>query len=345
MYPYRVFLSYSHKDRELAKKMARHLEGIGCCAVWDEKVRPGDRFSETLRHGIAHAHVFLPILTANAVKRPWVHQETGYAMGLEVPVLPVAIGRIPGEMIRELHALTVRPDLRDLKPEVLAAAVEHLLGCARPESEATFRCAALPEMRAELLACYTREALEHGASGPLRQSGALTSFNLPNRPVHHEAWRLRDAPLRRGELLYKLLRDERQVLETYARKNGCDLIIDPSVPMGPYRPRARRLRLATLLEFLRDDSVANLRIAVRRRKLPGNLTIVGDWFAAESITPRPGKGYFQTIFTWHAPSVLETLRRFDEELQSALDDMGVPEDSAREAAIDAVKRELARIKA
>ena len=165
-------------------------------------------------------------------------------------------------------ALTVRPDLRDLKPEVLAAAVEHLLGCARPESEATFRCAALPEMRAELLACYTREALEHGASGPLRQSGALTSFNLPNRPVHHEAWRLRDAPLRRGELLYKLLRDERQVLEMYARKNGCDLIIDPSVPMGPYRPRARRLRLATLLEFLRDDSVANLSNCRARRSCP-----------------------------------------------------------------------------
>jgi hypothetical protein len=41
-----------------------------------------------------------------------------------------------------------------------------------------FGCAALPEMRAELLGRYTREALvpENGAFGPMRQSGALTSF-------------------------------------------------------------------------------------------------------------------------------------------------------------------------
>lgn len=344
VHPYRIFVCYSHEDHDLVKKMVVHLEGIGFRPVWDKNIKAGQRFSDVIKRGIAHAHVFMPLLTRSSVKRPWVHQETGYAMGLEVPVLPVAVGRVPGEMIQQLHALTIREDLQDLKPDVLVDAVEDLLACERPGSEVTFRCAALPEQRADLLGRYTREALTEGAHGRLRQSGALTSFNLPVESPNHEIWRLRDEPVHRGDLLHNFLYEEREALEAYARKHGCDLIIDPSAPLPGYSATARRIRLRTLLEFLEDTKVKDVRVAIRQRTGAGNLTVVGDWFSAESIAPRPGKGYYQTIFTWHAPSVLATLRKFDHEFNMLLEKAGLTDDSSGGAAISAVKQAIDEIK-
>ena len=345
MHRYRVFVSYSREDQALARKLVDHLECIGFHPIWDENLRPGDRFSDVIKAGIAHAHVFLPILTEKSVGRPWVHQETGYAMGLEVPVLPVTVELEPGEMIQDLHAMKVASDLGDLRPDVLVKDIERLLARKRPESESTFRCAASPEMRAECLGDYTREAMENDADGPLRQSGAFTSFNLPLRPPDDEIWKLRDAPVKRSAVLYEFLYEERQAFEAYARKQGCDLIICPSMPLGEYGPAAHKLRLETLLKFLEDTTVKNVRVAVREHPVGSSLTIVGDWFVAESFSPRPGKGYFHTNFTWHAPTVLARLRKFDRDFAIRIQEAEAGGRSSREVAIDCIKAAIASIQA
>lgn len=345
MYPYRVFVSYSSEDRPLAKKLVAHLENINLHPVWDANIKHGERFSDIIKHGIAHAHVFMPILTKKSAKRPWVHQETGYAMGLDVPILPIAVGRLPGEMLQDLHAMTVKPDFSDLAGDTLGRDIENLLTGDRRESEATFRAAPLPEMRAEFLARYAREALAHEAHGPLRQAGALSSFCLPREPADDEIWRERDglvAP--RSELLYGYLREERLALEDYVKKNGCALVIYPGIQLTRNGPKARRVRLSTLLDFLTDETIKNVRVAVRKRMTAGNLTIAGDWFSAESATPRAGKGYHQTFFTWHAPTVIEKVRKFDRDFELLLKKQGVTADSSREAAIEAVQTESAAIK-
>jgi len=341
---YRIFVSYSRDDKELAAALVGHLEEMGFRAVWDRNLRPGDRFSEKIKHGIAHAHVFLPILTDHSATRPWVHQETGYAMGLEVPVLPVSVGIDPGEMTQGLEAMKVEADLSDLRPEAIVRGVEALLVCERPESLATFRCAALPEERAELLGRYTREALgEEGGSGPLRQSGALTSFCLPAEPPPHEVWSRRDDPIQRGDLLHECLHEERLAFEDYAREHGCDLVIDPYLPLPPYSPLAVRTRLETLLAFLEDNTVESVRVVVRSRAASGSLTIVGDWFSAESVAPRPGKGYYQSNFTWHAPTVLRKLRKFDRDFSLLLQRTGTTEEDSRSAATAAVRQAIERV--
>jgi hypothetical protein len=60
--------------------------------MWDEYFAFGHGFHDQIRNFVAHAHVFLPVLTATSDQRKWVHQEIGYAMTLNVPVLPVAVG-------------------------------------------------------------------------------------------------------------------------------------------------------------------------------------------------------------------------------------------------------------
>src|SRR5436190_6072401 len=105
MHPFRVFVSYAHEDRAEAEAVVAVLKGLGLCAVWDRDIRPGLPFTDAIKDDIASCHLFLPIITANARERPWVHQETGYAMGIGIPVLPVAIGDdVPGELIAQLQA-------------------------------------------------------------------------------------------------------------------------------------------------------------------------------------------------------------------------------------------------
>ncbi|MFW6161441.1 MAG: toll/interleukin-1 receptor domain-containing protein [Planctomycetota bacterium] len=343
MHPYRVFVSYSREDRTLAESLVDRLGRFGLNPVWDCEIRPAERFSEAIKQGIAHAHVFMPILTREGARRPWVHQETGYAIGLEVPVLPLAVGGVPGGMIRELQALRVGRDLRGLSREPILRAIEGALKRRREETEATFRLAALPEMRAELLADYTCEALDAEAFGPLRQSGAFTSFCLPDAPPDDPIWRRRDGKVDRSEFLHGRLHDERQALEQYVRAHGADLEIYPKLRLGKNGPAAKKVRLTTLLEFLEDSTICPVRVLVRERSTRRNLTLVGDWFSAESVTPRPGKGYHHTVFTWHARTVLEALRTFDRHFERRLERAGLDGPASRAAAVEAVRQEIERL--
>jgi hypothetical protein len=85
---------------------------------------------------------------------------------------------------------------------------------------------------------------------------------------------------------------------------------------------------------------AQLRVVMTPRAREANLTLIGDWFSAESMTPKPGEGHRQTVFTWHAPSVLQTLRAFDEEFEELCAESRQGAD--RQAAIDRIGAILTR---
>jgi hypothetical protein len=312
MHPYRVFVAHSHEDRELTLRVAELLERMGLRPMWDKDFLPGAPFTDQIKKGIAHSHVFLPLLTKSSSQRPWVHQEIGYAMGHDVPVLPLAIGELPGEMIRELQGISVATGLDDLEDRLAARTVEQVVLRAHKKSQPTFHCAYLPEERTAMLAEYAKDVLDLGFHGRVRQSGAFTSFCLPRETVGHPIWMRREGRFPRPDAYHRLQRAERLALEQHAREAGCDLVLDLSVTLKQQGPDARKARLDTLLKFLRSMPEDNVRVVVRKRADPLNLLIVGDWFVAESTTPRPRVGYLQTVFTRHAPTVLDQLREFDD---------------------------------
>lgn len=346
MDPYRIFISYSHQDRMIAERVAKLLGELGFRPMWDKDLLPGVPFTDQIKRGIAFAHVFLPLLTEASSKRPWVHQEIGYAMGLDVPVLPVAVGKLPGEMIQELQAVSISPDLDDLTVRLTAKVIKDVVSHAQATSRATFQCADLPEQRATILAQYANRVLELGAYGRIRQSGGFSSFCLPDKSVSHPGWPRREGRFPRSAAYRRLLREERRTLEQHARQSGCDLIID-LLSYQDHEPDARKARLTTLLEFLECMSDDKARVVIKRTPEIGNLLILGDWFAAESMARArdPGAGFVQTVFTTHAPTVLDRLREFDEEFQELLADEGIQSQASRQVAIESIRVELAKSEA
>src|SRR4051812_17302682 len=105
MYPFRIFISYSHEDKKAVEGIDIVLRREGLTPVWDKEVKPGTSFTDSIKRQISTAHLFMPLLTRGSQDRPWVHQEIGFAIGIDVPVLPIALDQLPGEMVAAIQAL------------------------------------------------------------------------------------------------------------------------------------------------------------------------------------------------------------------------------------------------
>ncbi len=341
---YRVFISYSHEDYELVEKLVSILEENGLTPMWDRDFAWGHGFPEQIKNFIAHAHVFVPVITEASSKRGWVHQEIGYAMALNVPILPVTLDRVPGEMLQQLLAVSWSDDLEILKPKLSFRTFANLVRHAQGNSRPLFECAELQEDRTMMMVEYATKVLELGYHGHVRQKGALSSFHIPDKPVSNPVWYQRYGSIEPSLFRCKLLRDERRLLGEHARESGCSLIVNPYLSYEKYGSQARMVRLRTLLEFLESMPDDMVRVAMSKRTPEGqSVTVVGDWFAAESVSASIGKGYRQTIFTRHAPTVQSMLELFDQELEDLIHEQEHMTGSSRDAAVATLRRMLVEL--
>ncbi len=342
---YRVFVSYSHDDTETVQGIVHVLEENGLRPTWDKDLVWGYGFHEQIRRAIAHAHIFMPIITESSSRRGWVHQEIGYAWALNIPVLPICLDQEPGQMLRELQALIWDGDLDKLRRALSLRNIEGIIRARQQGTHALYECAAFDEDRTALIADWATRVWEIGGAGRVRQKGALSSFHIPTSPVGSQAWQARYGSMHVSEYRCRLLREERLSLQRHAAQAGCSLIIDPTLDYSAYGPAARRVRLRSLLDFLQSDIVADVVIAVHERlDVAQNVIVLGDWWTAESVSAAQGKGYMQTIFTRHAPTVDARQTLFDAELNECLAAMGVSAEHSRAAVIELLQGIIAGIK-
>jgi hypothetical protein len=350
-HPFRIFISYSHEDKQLALIASEALSNLGYHPLWDSHIHPGTAFSDAIKGLIHHAHIFMPLITESAAQRPWVHQETGYAMALSIPILPVSVDEVPGQMTADLLALVVKNDFADFKEKISALDLEKLvLGNLKP-AFSNIEVSDWAENRTEMLVQHANRVLELKSFGRVRQRASLSSFSIPDKDPSHSIWDQREGNVPRSPFYRNLLRNERRALEAHARTAGCDLIIDPEFCLERNGVAATHTRLCILTQFLESmpDEVEQapkrqapkVRVALSPQARSGNLTIIGDWFSAESVSPRPGEGHRQTVFNWHAPSVLHVLRQFDEEFSDLMRESGVQPENSRQHAIDRIRQILA----
>src|SRR5439155_21854705 len=91
--------------------------------------------------------------------------------------------------------------------------------------------------------------------------------------------------------------------------------------------------LHVLCDFLRSMPDDKVRVVLSGRPPEGNLILVGDWFLSESLVPRSGQGYRQTLFNSHAPTVYDRVRKFDRESEEGYSAAGHGPHGSRTAAL------------
>lgn len=315
MYPYRIFLSYCSEDKAYANRLVDGLTEVGLLVLWDRGLTPGNPFSPEIKTKISRSHLFVVLLTRASKERPWVHQETGYAMGVGIPILPIALDdTYPDALIKDLHAQRIDPNSMHAAPRLLEEAINQRVRSRYSYKPENYTLAYSEERRMECLVKFAEEASQLGG-GRIRQHAALTTFHLPtSRPVKNlktDIWKRRDGYLKRRHHLHEQLFRERQVLGKMARKDGCTLIMAPSIRLEKYGDEALLLRQKELIAFLRNEAMQDVKPIVLSEPEPRNILIVGDWFYAESRDPGPTSNYNHTFFTWHAPTVLTKIEEFD----------------------------------
>jgi hypothetical protein len=347
----RVFISYSAMDVKLVEGLVAILEQNGITVLWTRALVPGAGYGEQLKIFIEHAHIFIPVITESSSARGWVHQEIGYAIALHIPVFPVSIGQvIPVGMIESIQAINLSNDKLVLKEQLSHSTLSALL-----EEEflpALYQRAAKVEDRAYLMKNYADKVRRMDKYGVIRQKGGLSSFHIPNNHVGHQVWTDRYTPQTRSRNHKELQLGERIALQLHADKKGCRLIINPNYAIEGRDTLAAKTRIKTMINFLEEmpdykegmsDYIAI--IAIQSGKSSNeSLTMVGDWFLAESVSFKDGDGFTNTFFTRNASEIAKRIQTFDEELKDLLDQLGWTAKNSRVKAIEELNRILSEIK-
>jgi hypothetical protein len=313
-YPYRVFLSYARDDAQDARRLHDRLRELHLHPFWDKHNPGGWRFLDEIKKRIDRSHVFIALLTPQSVSSTWVNHEIGYAMGRNIPVLPLSLGPVPEGMTSGVQAV-VREDMGALLLALTRTEIDQLVDQA--QAVASYECADLAETRTPAIIehCKQVKQLRRDREHPLRHRAAFGSFSIPSNPddpIFRD--RFDGVPYNRHRAQF--LSAERRELEAYAKLFGCDLVLYPSVARLP-KP-ATEARIQVLKSFLRDiqEARALVRVAFDERALDENLIVLGDWFFAESQTPRLSEGFRHTTITCHAPTVLKRIEEFELQFSS-----------------------------
>jgi hypothetical protein len=334
MYPYRVFISYAHVDRPRVEQLVEVLRNAGMTPLWDKDLLPGTGFSEQIQSFIRNSHVFLPFITDAAAKRPWLHQEIGFATALGKPILPVTLGGLPLGIISEIQAVLLKDDLSDAGDK-LSADYFRMLFDRKTERTISYECPEDNTRRAILLADYADGIWAIRQHGVVRQRASLGSYCWMDRGETDPVWRKYFPATPDDITLFRALRQELVALQRHAKVRGCRLILDPVDRLEiVFRKQGLvgvKTRVSGLLRFLEDkEAVKDVVVAFNdEAERTVSITLVGDWFSSEAVSSGGTRVLREALFTRDAQTVRQQVEDFDNRMQDLLAISGWDEASSR----------------
>ena len=338
----RVFVSYSRNDKDFVRKLIPVLNKCNIDVIWDKNLIPGSGFHGRIKDSIASAHVFMPLITKESSERGWVHQEIGYAMALNIPVLPITTKNLdPSGMLQFIHAIKL-DKAKNPKKSLNRFTFQSLLN--NSNTIPLFRCAHLPEERTRMIIEYANKISGMKRYGIIRQKGGLSSFHIPLEYIQKPVWKDRYYPEQKSEFHKRLQRLERLALEKHIKAEGYKLIITPKYATKNRSKKAAKTRIKTLISFLKikHSQISTVAFQTENTGIQ-SLTIVGDWFLAESVSFNQGDGFTNTFFTRDAAEIARRTEDFDCELQDLLDQKDWTEKDSRKKAIRVLKKKLKKL--
>jgi formylglycine-generating enzyme required for sulfatase activity len=90
----RLFISYSHHDREIADFIAAELRGQGAEVFIDyQRLEAGEIFSERVRQEVIACDAFILLVSTSAARSRWVQAETNLAHDQSKRIIPIMLER------------------------------------------------------------------------------------------------------------------------------------------------------------------------------------------------------------------------------------------------------------
>jgi hypothetical protein len=126
-----IFLSYTEKDRDKARRLATTLESVGWTVWWDRRIPAGETWRNVLQQALQDMRCMVVLWSAQSIESEWVCEEATEGRRLD-KLVPVLIEQVrPPAGFREIQAadLTGWDGTRDHEGmRMLVADLEKLLG-------------------------------------------------------------------------------------------------------------------------------------------------------------------------------------------------------------------------
>src|SRR5512147_1511163 len=88
----KVFISYSRKDIDFVRKLARDLEKAGYDVWWDfTDLRGGDDWPRAIPAAIESSESVIIVISPNSTASEWVEKEYTQALSLRKKIIPVML--------------------------------------------------------------------------------------------------------------------------------------------------------------------------------------------------------------------------------------------------------------
>jgi len=88
----KVFISYSRRDIDFARKLAGDLEKAGYDVWWDiTDLHGGDDWVRVIPEAIASSNYFIVVLTPKSIESEWVRKEYTQALSLRKKIIPIML--------------------------------------------------------------------------------------------------------------------------------------------------------------------------------------------------------------------------------------------------------------
>ena len=108
----RAFLSHKAEYKVQATGIKEHLTTSGiACFVAHEDIEPMKEWESEIERALFSMDVLVALLTEGFHESDWTDQEVGVAVGRQIPVVPVRLGRDPYGFIGKYQAISGRTDL------------------------------------------------------------------------------------------------------------------------------------------------------------------------------------------------------------------------------------------
>lgn len=86
-----LFLSYSHVDSDMARRLASGLQARGHALWFDGGLRPGERWLQRITRAARDCAALLVLMSPAAEHSAWVEMELAIAFRYRRPILPLAL--------------------------------------------------------------------------------------------------------------------------------------------------------------------------------------------------------------------------------------------------------------
>ncbi len=131
MFQLNVFMSHSSSDKELVSKVVTELGSfVMDCFVAHEDIEPTSKWQQEIKKRLNDMHLMVAFVTEHYHSSIWCNQELGFALGKNVPIIPLRLSANPQGFISNMQALTPRIPkntfVKSRREEVIARDIETL---------------------------------------------------------------------------------------------------------------------------------------------------------------------------------------------------------------------------